>query len=62
MSAYNDSNIALKNIALTQFEMAREIPAAIDLFANKPQNLDIQTRMIILRLNAALHNLKSIDK
>ena len=62
MSAYNDSNIALKNIALTQFEMAREIPAAIDLFASKPQNLDIQTRMLILKLNAALHNLKSGDK
>ena len=60
--AYNDKNLKLNNIALTQFEMAREIPAALDLFANKPQSLDMQTRMIILRLNAALHNLKSIDK
>ena len=49
---YNDQNISLKNIALTQFEMAREIPAAIELIANKPHNLDMQTRMIILKINA----------
>ena len=30
--------LKLNNIALTQFEMAREIPAAIDLFAKKPTN------------------------
>ena len=35
MSSYNDKNLSLNNIALTQFEMAREIPAAIDLFAKK---------------------------
>ena len=62
MSAYNDKHISLKNIALTQFEMAREIPAAIDLFSAKPQNLDMQTRMIILKVNAALHNFKSKNK
>ena len=62
MSSYNDKNLSLNNIALTQFEMAREIPAAIDLFAKKPQNLDMQTRMLILKVNAALHNLKSKNK
>ena len=48
MSTYNDKNLSLNNIALTQFEMAREIPAAIDLFAKKPQTLDMQARMLIL--------------
>ena len=58
MSTYNDKNLSLKNIALTQFEMSREIPAAIDLFAKQPHTLDMQTRMLILRVNAAMHNLK----
>ena len=62
MSTYNDKNLKLNNIALTQFEMAREIPAAIDLFAKKPQTLDMQARMLILKVNAALHNLKSKNK
>ena len=62
MSVYNDKHISLKDIALTQFELAREIPAALELIATKPQNLDIQTRMLIIRINAALHNLKSIEK
>ena len=62
MSVYNDKHISLKDIALTQFELAREIPAALELIANKPQNLDIQTRMLIIRINAALHNLKSLEK
>lgn len=62
MSSYNDKHIALNNIALTQFEMAREIPAAIDLFAKKPQTLDMQARMLVLKVNAALHNLKSKNK
>ena len=58
MSAYNDKNISLKNIALTQFELAREVPAAIDLFANKPQMLDIQLRTIITKINAVLNNFR----
>ena len=62
MSTYNDKNLKLNNIALTQFEMAREIPAAIDLFAKKPQTLDMQARMLIVKVNAALHNLKSKNK
>lgn len=62
MSTYNDKNIKLNNIALTQFEMAREIPAAIDLFAKQPQTLDMQARMLILKVNAAIHNLKSKNK
>ena len=62
MSTYNDKNLKLNNIALTQFEMAREIPAAIDLFAKKPQSLDMQTRMLVLKVNAAIHNLKSKNK
>ncbi|RZP22237.1 MAG: hypothetical protein EVA26_03690 [Burkholderiaceae bacterium] len=62
MSTYNDKNLKLNNIALTQFEMAREIPAALDLFAKKPQSLDMQTRMLILKVNAAIHNLKSKNK
>ena len=62
MSRYNDKNLKLDNIALTQFEMAREIPAALDLFAKKPQALDMQTRMLILKVNAAIHNLKSKNK
>ena len=62
MSTYNDKNLKLNNIALTQFEMAREIPAAIDLLAKKPQTLDMQARMLILKVNAALHNLKSKNK
>ena len=62
MSTYNDKNLKLNNIALTQFEMAREIPAAIDLFAKKPQTLDMQARMLVLKVNAALHNLKSKNK
>ena len=53
MSTYNDKNLSLKNIALTQFEMSREIPAAIDLFAKQPQTLDMQTRVLILKVNAA---------
>ena len=53
MSTYNDKNLKLNNIALTQFEMAREIPAAIDLFAKQPQTLDMQARMLILKVNAA---------
>ena len=57
MSVYNDKHISLKGLALTQFELAREIPAALELIASKPQNLDIQTRMLIIRINAALHNL-----
>ena len=61
MSKYNDKNLSIENIALTQFEMAREIPAAIDLFAKKPQTLDMQARMLILKVNAALHNLKTKD-
>ena len=61
MSAYNDKNISLKDIALTQFEMAREMPAAIDLFANKPQNLDIQNRMLAIKVNAVLHNVKKTE-
>ena len=43
MSTYNDKP-TLNNIALTQFEMAREIPAAIDLFA--------KTKHLICKLNA----------
>ena len=62
MSVYNDKHISLKDIALTQFELAREIPAALELIANKPQNLDIQSRTLIIRINAALHNIKSIEK
>ena len=62
MSTYSDKYLKLNNIALTQFEMAREIPAAIDLFAKKPQTLDMQARMLILKVNAALHNLKSKNK
>ena len=62
MSVYNDKHISLKDIALTQFELAREIPAALELIASKPHNLDIQTRMLIIRINAALHNLKSMEK
>ena len=62
MSVYNDKHISLKDLALTQFELAREIPAALELIASKPQNLDIQTRMLIIRINAALNNLKSMEK
>ena len=62
MSIYNDKNLKLNNIALTQFEMAREIPAALDLFAKNPQSLDMQTRMLVLKVNAAIHNLKSKNK
>ena len=62
MSVYNDKHISLKDIALTQFELAREIPAALELIANKPHVIDIQTRTLIIKLNAALHNLKSIEK
>ena len=62
MSVYNDKNLKLNNIALTQFEMAREIPAALDLFAKNPQSLDMQTRMLVLKVNAAIHNLKSKNK
>ena len=62
MSRYSDKNLKLDNIALTQFEMAREIPAALDLFAKNPQSLDMQTRMLILKVNAAIHNLKSKNK
>ena len=62
MSTYNDKNLKLNNIALTQFEMAREIPAALDLFAKNPQSLDMQTRMLVLKVNAAIHNLKSKNK
>ena len=62
MSTYNDKNLSIKNIALTQFEMAREIPAAIDIFAKQPQTLDMQARMLILKVNAAIHNLKSKNK
>ena len=58
MSKYNDKNLSIENIALTQFEMAREIPAAIDLFAKKPQTLDMQARMLILKVNAVIHNSK----
>ena len=61
-SVYNDKNISLNGIALTQFELAREIPAALELIANKPNNLDIQTRMLIIRINAAIHNLRSIER
>ena len=62
MSIYNDKNLKLNNIALTQVEMAREIPAALDLFAKNPQSLDMQTRMLVLKVNAAIHNLKSKNK
>ena len=62
MSKYNDKNLSLNNIALTQFEMAREIPAVIDLFAKQPQKLDMQARMLILKVNAAMHNIKSKEK
>ena len=62
MSIYNDKNLKLNNIALTQFEMAREIPAALDLFAKNPQSLDMQTRMLVLKVNAAIHNLTSKNK
>jgi len=58
MSQYTDANISLKGITLTQFELAREVPAAIDLFAETPQNLGIQTRTLLLKLNAALTNFK----
>ena len=61
MGVYNDKHISLKDIALTQFELAREIPS-LELIANKPQNLDIQSRTLIIRINAALHNIKSIEK
>ena len=62
MSTYNDKNLKLNNITLTQFEMAREIPAAIDLFAKKPQTLDMQARMLIFKVNAAMHNIQSKEK
>ncbi len=58
MSQYTDANISLKEITLTQFELAREVPAAIDLFAEKPENLGIQTRTLLTKLNAALTNFK----
>ena len=58
MSTYNDPFISLKNIALTQFEGARDIPASIDLLVKEPNKLDIQARTILLRLHAALTNFK----
>jgi hypothetical protein len=58
MSHYTDANISLKEITLTQFELAREVPAAIDLFAEKPENLGIQVRTLLIKLNAALTNFK----
>ena len=42
---------------MTQFELARG-SAAIDLFANKPQILDIQLRTIITKINAVLNNFR----
>ena len=58
MSTYNDPFISLKNIALTQFEGARDVPASIDLLVKEPNKLDIQARTLLLRLNAALTNFK----
>ncbi len=58
MSTYNDPFISLKNIALTQFEGAREVPASIDLIAKDPNKLDIQSRSLLLKLNAALTNFR----
>ncbi len=58
MSQYTDANLSLKEIALTQFEFAREVPAAIDLFAEKPENLGIQARTLLIKLNATLTNFK----
>ena len=60
MSTYNDKNLKLNNIALTQFEMAREIPAAIDLFSKKPQTLDMQARMSVSYTHLTLPTIYSV--
>ena len=39
MSVYNDQNMSLKILRLTQFELASEIPAAIELFAKNHKPL-----------------------
>ena len=57
-SQYTDANVSLKDLALTQFELARDIPAAIELMSPNPQTLDIQVRMLLLKINAALSNFK----
>lgn len=58
MSTYNDPFISLKNIALTQFEGARDVPATIDLTVKDPSLLDIQSRTLLLKIHAALTNFK----
>ena len=58
MSTYNDPFMSLKNIALTQFEGARDVPASIDLIVKESNKLDIQARNILLKIHAALTNFK----
>ncbi len=50
--------MSLKEIALTQFEGAREIPASIDLLVKDGNKLDIQARSILIKLHAILTNFK----
>ena len=58
MSTYNDAFISLKNIALTQFEGARDVPASIDLIVKESNKLDIQARTILIKMHAALTNFR----
>ena len=56
MSTYNDPFISLKNLALTQFESNRDIPASIELISRDPNKLDIQSRTLLQKIHAALTN------
>jgi hypothetical protein len=56
VSTYDDPFITLKNIALTQFEGARDVPASIDLIVKDVNKLDIQARTVLFKLHAALTN------
>jgi hypothetical protein len=58
VSTYNDPFISLKDITLTQFESARDVPASIDLIVKESHQLDIQARTILIKMHAALTNFK----
>lgn len=48
-NVYEDNNITLRNMRMIQFDPGHDVPALIELLANRPNMLDIQDRTLISR-------------
>jgi len=51
---YKDPHIQLKDTFLLQYELGREVPALIQLFAENTKDYDIQWRTVMTRVVGAI--------